>query len=171
MSSRSTVLLSAFAAVSSAFAANTWYVDDDNYNSEYTTYSDYENAGYDGKDEPKAFGTIQIAVDKASYGDKIIVLPGTYDKGLKDVNMDKSSFRARIYVSKGNLWIEAKEGKAVTHIVGAPDPDTEDGIGPKAAKCVHIGASGVVFQGFTFRGGRSGTTDDDSSWASRGCAV
>ena len=29
--------------------ASTWYVDDDNYNSAYTTYADYENAGFDGK--------------------------------------------------------------------------------------------------------------------------
>ena len=58
-------------AVFSASAANTWYVDDDNYNADYPDAAAYIAAGLDGTCVEKAFGTIQIAIDKAQSDDTI----------------------------------------------------------------------------------------------------
>ena len=58
----------ALLATFTANAANTWYVDDDNYGKE----------GLDGTSKEKAFGTIQDAIDAATTkaGDTIKVYPG-----------------------------------------------------------------------------------------------
>ena len=74
--------------------------------------------------------------------------------------------KARVHVGTYGLTIRSKEGKAVTHIVGASDPDT-GGAGPNALKCVFISTSHVTIEGFTLRGGRSGN-GATSEWASRG---
>lgn len=144
--------------------AGTWYVDDDNYNPAYSTYADYENAGLDGKSEATAFGTIQIAVTKASNSDTIIVLPGTYDK-----DSGSGLGNARVHIAKYGLTLRSKEGKAVTHIVGAPDPET-GGAGPNALKCVFIANNHVTVEGFTLRGGRSADASD-TGWPGRGGAA
>lgn len=59
-------------------------------------------------------------------------------------------------------------GRGVSFISGAPDPDSEDGRGPKAVRCVYIANSSmcaVGIQGFTLRNGfaDSGDTSDSSS--------
>ncbi len=59
-------------------------------------------------------------------------------------------------------------GRGVSFISGAPDPDSEDGRGQKAVRCVYIANSSmcaVGIQGFTLRNGfaDSGDTSDSSS--------
>ena len=135
--------------------AGTWYVDDDNYNSAYATYADYENAGLDGKTEEKAFGTIQIAVSKASSGDTIIVLPGTYDKGYET---DNSYGRFRVRSTIQDLTIRSRDGKDVTHIVGSPDPTT-GGLGDEAVSCIFATGNNTVVKDFTIRDGYAPDTD------------
>ena len=54
-------------------------------------------------------------------------------------------------------------GRGVSFISGAPDPDSEDGRGPKAVRCVYLTGSSaegpVAIQGFTLRNGFSGLGD------------
>ena len=64
--------------------ANTWYVDDDNYDEACgDSATAYIAAGFDGTTPNKAFGTIQAAISysKCKAGDTIKVMPGVYDKG------------------------------------------------------------------------------------------
>ena len=61
-------------------------------------------------------------------------------------------------------------GRGVSFISGAPDPDSDDGRGPKALRCVYLTGSSaegpVAIQGFTLRNGFSGhgDTQDDQSY-------
>ena len=152
-----------------ASAANTWYVDDDNYNEAYTTPQDYIDHGFDGKSESKAFGTIQIAVTKASSGDTVLVLPGTYDKGVSN-GAGASYGKCRVYVSK-KLSIRSTGGADVTHIVGAKDGSTESGCGDEAIRCVECYyVNDVEVIGFTLRDGASKSYSTDG-FAGRGGAI
>ena len=141
-------------------AAKTWYVDDDNYNESYTNVADYVEHGFDGTNKDKAFGTIQMAVDKASSGDTILVCPGVYDTGVSNLVVSGSNCGAcRINVHK-SVRIESTDGAAATHIVGAWDKTTESGRGPNAIRCVGHYWTSPVFKGFTFR---DGATQDDGT--------
>ena len=94
--------LTMFAATAAAFAANTWYVDDDNYNESYATAADYIAAGFDGTTTNKAFGTIQMAIDATTTksGDTILVCPGTYDKGVSNLVVTSDCGACRIVAHK-----------------------------------------------------------------------
>lgn len=140
----------------------TLYVDDDNYVPDFTTYQQYEAAGFDGTTEAKAFGTIQMAVDKIPAGDsatspnEIVVLPGTYDKGLVEAGNNISL--TRVYVnSKNYIRIRSRDGAAATHIVGAKDASTLTtdgywGCGDAAAHGVaNYRSAGLRLEGFTIR--------------------
>ena len=113
-----------------------------------TLYVDCNRVNDDGPgtSEANAFRTIQAAVTNAAINDTIIVLPGEYAEGSGGEGGTMGN--ARVYVSTYGLTIRSKEGKAVTHIVGAPDPET-GGAGPNALKCVFIATSHVTVEGFT----------------------
>ena len=122
------------------------YVDDDNYG----------KPGLTGVTESLAFGTIQDAVESASSGDTILVLPGVYDKGGKVFN----NYSNRVCVTREGvkLTIRSTGGKSVTRIVGAKDPDGNSaGVGPKAVRPILVYSEDlnapVVFEGFTITGG------------------
>ncbi|MBQ3290423.1 MAG: hypothetical protein IJH50_13560 [Kiritimatiellae bacterium] len=128
-----------------AFAANV-YVDDDNFG----------KPGLTGATESLAFGTIQDAVEAASSGDTILVLPGVYDKGGKVFN----NYSNRVCVTRGGvkLTIRSTGGKNVTRIVGAKDPNGDSaGVGPKAVRPILVYSEAldapVIFEGFTITGG------------------
>ena len=135
-------------ACMAAFAvlAGNIYVDDDNYG----------KSGLTGATEALAFGTIQDAVESASSGDTILVLPGVYDKG----GMVRNNYSNRVCVAREGvkLTIRSTGGKAVTRIVGAKDPDGDSaGVGPKAVRPILVFTEDlnapVVFEGFTITGG------------------
>lgn len=155
----------AVASVAMAFscvAANEWFVDDDNYGKQ----------GLDGRSEATAFGTIQDAIDcnDVKAGDTVTVLPGTYDRGFStytDSTMPApytaQPLTNRVNISKA-ITIRSKEGADVTHIVGAPQPDSavtnanDYGVGPAAIRCV-MAVKNSLLQGFTLREGRVHTVN------------
>ena len=157
--------LTMFAATAAAFAANTWYVDDDNYAESYVTAADYIAAGFDGTTKEKAFGTIQMAVDKSASGDTILVCPGTYDKGVSNLVVTGTDCGACRIVAHKSVRVESTDGAAATHIVGAWDKTTETGRGPNAVRCIGHYWTKPVFVGFTIR---DGATQDDGTGDAKG---
>lgn len=158
---RPNVMVVALCASLSAWAANTWYVDDGNYNVNYSDAAAYIDAGYDGTEPEKAFGTIQAAIDNpdCKNGDTIKVLPGIYDQGCHE-EFDKNGnvlTRSRVYIDK-RVNIIATGSKDETHIVGRFCPVEEGGnatyaTGPTAVRCIRVPASGYgsTLTSFTIR--------------------
>ena len=118
----------------------------------------------DGRSEATAKRTIQAAVNAASQGDTITVLPGDYDEGLTEIAAGSYKYRTRVYISKKNIVLRSRDGAAVTHIVGQHDPATEAnssrrGIGDNAIRCVmftnNTDAANCIVKGFTIRDGAS----------------
>ena len=138
--------------------ANTWYVDDNNYNENYANAAAYIAAGYDGTSPEKAFGTIQAVMDYSGLvaGDTVILLPGTYDKGSGTITGGQG-MAARVVVKKANVTIRSSTGKAAdVHIVGNMDTSAENdhGMGPSSMRCIaDTGVTGIVVQGVTIRNG------------------
>lgn len=162
--------LTMFAATAAAFAANTWYVDDDNYDESYVTAADYIAAGFDGTTKEKAFGTIQMAIDATTTkaGDTILVCPGTYDKGGKMFTVTGVDYGfTRVVIGK-SLTIESTHGASETHIVGK-HADTATGIGDGFIRCVGQSWATSTLKGFTIRDGATG--DGGDTPPNRGGAV
>ena len=106
-----------------------------------------------------AFKTIQAAVDKASAGDVVTVLPGVYDEGGKPFTVSSVVSSNRVYITK-NLTLRARDGAAATHIVGAKDltvalDASPWGMGPAAVRCIAVAnnVTDVKIEGFTIRDG------------------
>ena len=125
----------------------------------------------DGRSEATAKRTIQAAVDAASQGDTITVLPGDYDEGLTEIAAGDYKHRARVYISKKNLVLRSRDGAAVTHIVGQHDSATEAntsryGIGDNAIRCImftnNTDAANCIVKGFTIRDGASAYVGSDN---------
>ena len=122
--------------------------------------------------------TLQAAVDATTESAVIVAAEGTYDEGGK-VRNGVSNRVYIAYVSKRYLRIVgAGRGKSI--IKGAADLDNPtgvvgDGRGPKACRCVCMGAASVV-QGFTLTEGFSGYdsgnpgADDGTNGSTRGGA-
>ncbi|MDP6586719.1 MAG: hypothetical protein QF535_18835, partial [Anaerolineales bacterium] len=110
------VLLLFFFVSSSSFAT-TWTVDDD------------------GKAD---FNNIQEAVDAASDGDEIVVMPGTYTS-TQDGHVINMIGKA--------IWLHSSDGAGVTIVDGE---NIRRGI-----VCVNGETSKTVIEGFTFRNGYS----------------
>lgn len=84
--------------------------------------------------EESPFETIQYAIDSASSGSTIWVKPGIYDKGGAE-NAISGAIHTNRVVLKKKVYLKSTDGAAVTHIVGAPDPNT-GGVGPGAVRCI-----------------------------------
>ena len=162
-------ILSLLVAVATmvGYAANTWYVDDDNYKKDFTA-ADYIAAGFDGTDKAKAFGTIQAAIDAASTkaNDTILVCPGEYNQGVSNLVVQGNDCGACRINAHKSVRIESIEGAEKTHIVGAWDPDTETGRGPKAIRCIGNWASRPIVKGFTIRDGATDAVLNENGEAS-----
>ena len=104
--------------------------------------------------EESPFETIQYAIDSASSGSTIWVKPGIYDKGGAE-STNTTTHLNRVVLTKV-IHLKSTDGAAVTHIVGAPDPDTGD-VGPKAVRCIispgDNKALNSTITGFTLRDG------------------
>ena len=137
--------------VSSAFAANTWWVAKEDPNA-----SD-ANAGT----EAAPFRTIQAALDNPSFaaGDTVKVKRGVYDEGASI--SDATAVSNRVLITKA-CHLVGVEGAEVTHIVGARSPGStvSGGRGHYATRCIFVGSAArtadMVIEGFTLRNGVSG---------------
>jgi len=111
--------------------------------------------------EANPFETIQYAVDYlwANYKNNytmVLVKPGVYNKGGNEG--DKDNFRSRVFVHEDQyVLIKSTDGAEETVIEGAVDPETANGCGENAMRCVtfriNYGGIGCI-QGFTFDKGR-----------------
>ena len=157
-----TIVATVFAAFTTCTCvAATWWVDDDNYNAAYADAAAYIAAGYDGTTAEKAFGTIQIAVDKAGTGDTINVKAGVYNKGATQNTSYGGVISNRVVIAK-KVHIKAVEGREKTFIVGAADPNGDsNGLGSNATRCIlycddqKYSSGGAIVEGFTICGGRT----------------
>ena len=105
--------------------------------------------------EAEPFETIQYAIDKAESDSTIWVKPGVYDKGWATNRLSNGAVHTnRVSLTK-KIHLKATANAAVTHIVGAPDPNT-GGVGPAAIRCV-VSPNGdskdSTITGFTLRDG------------------
>ena len=164
-----TIVATVFAAFTTCTCvAATWWVDDDNYNAAYADAAAYIAAGYDGTTAEKAFGTIQIAVDKAGTGDMINVKAGYYDKGGR--KSSSSDCNSRVLITK-RIYLYGVDGREKTFIVGAPDPNSNGenyGMGDDATRCIYYNNSsdgGTRIEGFTICNGRTGRADAVKGYA------
>ena len=136
------------ACVAPSLAADTFYV----------ATNGVDAVGRGSEESP--FETIQYAIDSASSGSTIWVKPGIYDKGGAE-NVVSGTVHTNRVVLKKKVYLKSTEGAAVTHIVGAPDPNT-GGVGPGAIRCIvspddgsgsrSLGVDSTIV-GFTIRDG------------------
>ena len=151
------------------FAANTWWVDDDNYGA----------VGRDGS-EANPFGSIHEALTNAACvaGDTIKVKPGIYDKDYDERTVTISStdyqVRTRVYINK-KVYIVATGSKEETHIVGRWTSAAEGGsdtyhCGPQAIKCIRVTSGGInsTLTGFTIRDSASINVNSDYTYIDGG---
>ncbi|MBQ6008590.1 MAG: hypothetical protein IJL17_08620 [Kiritimatiellae bacterium] len=115
-----------------------------------------------------AFKTIQAAVDKASAGDVVTVLPGVYDEGGKPFTVSSVVSSNRVYITK-NLTLRSRDGAVATHIVGAKDltvalDASPWGMGPAAVRCIAVAnnVTDVKIEGFTIRDGATAFGGDSA---------
>ena len=154
--SRTSVLLLAFAATLCAFAAGaaprTLWVD--------KSLGDDGYAGIDIGETNHPYASIQAAVNAASNGDTVKVLPGVYENG--GYVADKVS--NRVYIAK-KIHLVSTHGAAVTTILGKHDTGDTANNGTNLAgdgvRCVRIvnttknkaDGYGAVIEGFTLADG------------------
>ena len=150
--------------------AATWWVDDDNYNAAYADAAAYIAAGYDGTTAEKAFGTIQIAVDKAGAGDTVNVKAGVYNRGATQNTSYGGTISNRVVIAK-KVHIKAVEGREKTFIVGAASPGSDSkGLGSNATRCIlycdqnKYSSGGAIVEGFTICGGRTADADANAGY-------
>lgn len=141
---KSLICMGAIAAIASIALADAkiWYVDDDNY-----------GKGGTGS-ESNPYGTIQEAVNAASAGDTVVVLPGVYDQGSKAglAPSGQKAGQVRVVVDKV-LTIKSRDGRDVTHVVGDYGETTYPNPDKTCVGGFHVkeAASGTIIEGFTIR--------------------
>lgn len=105
--------------------------------------------------ENAPFETIQYAIEKAESDSTIWVKPGVYDKGWATNRLSSGAIHTnRVSLTK-KIHLRSTKGAAVTHIVGAPDPNT-GGVGPAAIRCMvspNENSDDSTVVGFTLRDG------------------
>ena len=151
------LMVVAAVAAYSLVAADTWYVNDDNYGKD----------GLDGKSAACAYGTIQDAIDAAKSGDTVLIAEGVYDKGLGD---DTVYGKSRVYIYGKKLYLKGVGDVEKTVIQGEPANDGVYGCGEGAVRCMLVkGATAAesIIEGITFRNGFTATASTDGSTMGR----
>lgn len=118
----------------------------------YVATNGVDAVGRGSEDSP--FETIQYAINSASAGSTIWVKPGIYDKGGAENSSSSGTHSNRVVLTK-KIYLKSTDGASVTHIVGAPDPDT-GGVGPNAVRCIvspNNTSADSTISGFTLRDG------------------
>jgi parallel beta-helix repeat protein len=97
--------------------------------------------------EPRTFyvpknapDTLQMYIDKAAPGDDIVVAPGTYDMGGRQINQKGTA--TRVVIDKP-LTLRSEAGPELTIIAGGP-----------STRCIYM-TNGVQVIGFTISGGET----------------
>ena len=151
------LLWAVVAAVCTSAGATEWFVD-------RTRPDDSGN----GQSVATAKRTIQAAVTNAVAGDTVTVLPGVYDEGGGTFKSGSTVSSNRVYIAK-NLTLRSRDGAAVTHIVGAKDPNVAQdaspwGMGSGAIRCIAVksGVTQVSIEGFTIRDGTTAFGGDST---------
>ena len=143
----------------------------------YVSATDGDDSTATG-DEAKPFGTIQGAVDSLYANAKgqraiVYVKPGVYNQG--GAEGDSDNFRSRVFVQGDQpLLIKSTDGASKTVIEGDLDPDTENGCGANARRCVtfKINAGGnACIQGFTLRKGRTAASTGGQLYTNQGGGI
>lgn len=146
-------IIEAVMALSSGFAANTYWVDKNNPNA-----SD-SNPGT----QALPFRTINAAANNPNIAanDTINVMPGVYDEGGQPD--PQSGITNRVYLPV-KIVLHAVQGKTNTMIVGARDPNSADahGRGPGAVRCVYATAADTRIEGFTIKDGATNMDNEDA---------
>ena len=127
-------------------------------------YADPVNGSDDTGDgsEANPYKTLNKAVKKTTASFVVRALSGDYNEGGENVGDDITT---RVVVPKaleGSLRVVAVDGPESTFISGASDPDTSNGTGANAVRCIAVvstNAFRAAFQGFTLRDGRVGPND------------
>ena len=128
---------------------NVYYVDAQHGSNTWDGTTDYEHRDEANNHGPKQ--SLQAVYDVTTTGsDKIgypivYVAPGVYSNGVTTTYSDKNQLttgssnpcKRRLVTQKGIGFI-ATGGPDKTFIVGAPDPETENGLGPNAVSGVHM---------------------------------
>lgn len=143
------------------FAANTYWVDNNNPNASDSNPGTQESP----------FRTINAAANNPNIAanDTINVMPGVYDEGGQ---VDpQSGITNRVYLPV-KIILHAVQGKANTVIVGARDPNSADahGRGPGAIRCVYATEADTRIEGFTIRDGATNMNNEDS-YSSQGGGI
>lgn len=84
--------------------------------------------------------TLQMYIDKANPGDEIVVAPGTYDMGGRQLNQEGPA--TRLVIDKP-LTLRSEAGPELTVIAGGP-----------STRCIYM-TNGVQVIGFTITGGET----------------
>ncbi len=124
-------------------------------------YADPVNGSDDTGDGSAAtpYKTLNKAVKKTTATFVVRALPGDYNEGGENMGDDITT---RVVVPKaleGTLRVIAVDGPESTFISGESDPDTSNGTGANAVRCIAVVSTNAylaAFQGFTLRDGRSG---------------
>ena len=152
-----TWIFAAAATVAFSLPATEWFVD-------RTRPDDSGN----GTSVATAKRTIQAACSAASAGDTVTVLPGVYDEGGGTFKSGSTASSNRVYITK-NLTLRSRDGAAVTHIVGAKDPNVAQdaspwGMGSGAIRCIAVatGVTDVKIEGLTIRDGTTAFGGDST---------
>ena len=141
--------------VSVQLATGVWYVDAEHGNDDWDGTADYEHRDESVGKGPKQ--SLQAAHDAVSGSKPLVyVAPGVYSNGVSTVTSGAYTCRRRLYVTK-MIGFRSTHGAEKTFIVGAPDPETANGLGENAIGGVHLQSGsphwGPEFlQGFTITG-------------------
>ena len=141
--------------VEAKLATGVWYVDAEHGNDDWDGTADYEHRDEANNVGPKQ--SLQAAHDAVSGGNPLVyAAPGVYSNGVSTVTSGSDTCRRRLYVTK-KVGFRSTAGAERTFIVGAPDPDTADGLGANAIAGVHLESSSPhwdheFLQGFTITG-------------------
>ena len=115
--------------------------------------------------EANPYKTLNKAVKKTTASFVVRAKAGDYNEGGENCGDDITT---RVVVPKklsGSLRVVAVDGPENTFISGALDPDTANGTGDNAVRCIAVASTNnylAAFQGFTIRNGRTWKNDNNN---------
>jgi hypothetical protein len=119
----------------------------------YVDASRSDDSG-DGTSWATAKRTIQAGVDLTVDYDTVWVTNGVYNEGVSVSGSETHSNRVSFYGKNVINLFAVSSDPADTVIVGAPDPDFSDGLGPKSIRCIDQGTwHNITVSGFTITNG------------------